>query len=29
VVSPAIDPSNGNSMLVYRAGSASCNPELP
>jgi len=29
VVSPAIDPSNGNSMLVYRAGGATCNPELP
>jgi subtilisin family serine protease len=29
VVSPSIDPSNGNSMLVYRAGSATCSPELP
>ncbi len=29
VVSPPIDPSNGNSLLAYRAGSASCSPELP
>jgi subtilisin family serine protease len=29
VVAPVIDPSNGNSMLVFRAGSATCSPELP
>lgn len=29
IVSPPIDPSNGNSMLVYRAGAVTCNPELP
>jgi len=29
LVSPPIDPSNGNSMLVYRSGSATCSPELP
>ena len=29
VVSPPIDPSNGNSMLVYRSGMAVCSPELP
>lgn len=29
IVSPPIDPVNGNSMLVHRAGAAVCNPELP
>jgi len=29
IVTPTIDPSTGNSMLVYRAGSAVCSPELP
>ncbi len=29
LVTPPIDPSNGNSMFVYRAGNAACNPELP
>ena len=29
VVSPPIDSSNGNSLFVYRTGSATCNPELP
>jgi hypothetical protein len=29
IVSPPIDPANGNSMLVYRSGMAVCNPELP
>lgn len=29
IVTPPIDPSNGNSRFVYRAGSAACNPELP
>lgn len=29
IVSPVIDPSNGNSNLAYRAGRVSCNPELP
>ncbi len=28
-VSPPIDPPNGSSMLVFRTGSAVCNPELP
>ncbi len=29
IVSPPIDSSNGNSLFVYRAGSATCSPELP
>ena len=29
LVSPPIDPPNGSSMLVFRSGSAACNPELP
>ena len=29
LVSPPIDPPNGTSMLVFRAGTAACNPELP
>lgn len=29
IVSPVIDPSTGNSKLVFRSGSASCNPEYP
>jgi subtilisin family serine protease len=29
LVSPPIDASNGNSLFVHRAGSATCNPELP
>jgi large repetitive protein len=29
VVSPPIDPSNGNSLFIYRSGNAVCNPELP
>lgn len=29
IVAPPIDPANGNSLFVYRAGSATCNPELP
>ena len=29
IVTPPIDPMNGNSMLVFRAGAAACNPELP
>jgi subtilisin family serine protease len=29
VVSPPIDPLNGNGLLAHRAGAAVCNPELP
>lgn len=29
IVFPAIDPVNGNSMLVHRAGAPVCSPELP
>jgi subtilisin family serine protease len=29
IVSPPIDPPNGSNMLVFRSGSAVCNPELP
>lgn len=29
IVSPPIDPVNGNAMLVHRSGAPVCNPELP